>query len=211
MIGCVSSRGPAHEMVNPLEALLAPPAWPASATDDAPTLDTEMLARAIHTRVNEVRVTHGLAPLAWADRLAEVALAHSRDMAGHPFFGHTNPRGQEPGDRARKAGLAGQVQVGPYVIEGIGENLFLTHHYAAYHIFEQADGPRTFVFDWKTPDEIAQEAVMLWMQSPTHRANLLSSFYQAAAVGVVHSANETLFITQNFTCQAAGSLASSLQ
>lgn len=203
MVGCASIpqfTGPADD---PVASLLAPPAWPASATQDAPTFDTAALARAIHAEVNAVRLEHDLLPLEWAGRLAEVALAHSRDMADHAFFGHTNLRGQAPGDRARQAGLPVQVKVGSTIIEGVGENLLLTHSFSSYSIIPQSNGQQTYVFEWKTPKEIAHEAITLWMNSPTHRTNLLSPLYQVAAVGIVHGANETLYITHNFSCQAA--------
>jgi len=190
-----------------MDVLLAPASWPASATRNAPVLDPAALAQEIHIQVNAVRTRHGLTPLAWKDRLAEVALAHSRDMADHAYFGHTNRRGEDAGDRARQAGLSDRARVGAYVVEGVGENLFMTHHFRAYEVFTQADGQQTYLFEWKTQQEIAQEAVARWMQSPAHRANLLSPLYHGEAIGVGHSANEVLFITQNFTCQSDDPLA----
>jgi len=208
MIGCSSSRHITDETAYPLDALLSSPLLPAGVAEKAPILDTEELARRIQTLVNDVRVSHGIKPLVWEQRLANIALDHSRDMADHPFFGHTNPRGQKPEDRARQAGLPAQAQHGPYLIEGIGENLFLTHRYREYRMYRYTDGSEQFIFDWKSTDELVREAIDLWMQSSTHRANLLSPLYKAAGVGIVHTAQETLFITQNFSYHHAATLAS---
>lgn len=192
-----------------LKALLGPPSWPASATQDAPALDLVALAREIHKEVNVVREAHGLSPLAWTEELAAVAQAHSQDMADHAYFGHTNRRGEDPGDRARQVGISDQFQVGSYLVEGIGENLFLTHLYHAYDLFRGVDGD-AYVFDWKAPQEIAREAVESWMQSPAHQANLLSPLYQGEAIGIVQNKrNETLFVTQNFSCRSGVAFADS--
>ena len=61
--------------------------------------------------------------------------------------------------------------------------------------------------DERQPASDRREAVALWLESPTHRANLLSPLYQATAVGVIPGTNETLFITQNFSRHAAEALA----
>ena len=205
--GCLAGRPVETPEPDPLQALLTPPSWPASATRDAPSIDLTLLAREIHTQVNAVREQHALPPLAWTSRLEPVAQAHSQDMATNAFFGHVNPRGENPNDRARNTGFIDQVQVGDYLIVGIGENLFLTHHFWAYHILQQEDGARHYLFDWKTPQEIARQTVESWMQSLTHRANLLSPLYQAEAIGIVRTAGEALFITQNLACRADDALA----
>lgn len=43
-------------------------------------------------------------PLAWNERLAAVALAHSRDMAGRGRLGHAGSEGSMPAQRAARAG-----------------------------------------------------------------------------------------------------------
>ena len=53
-------------------------------------------------------------PLAWDGRLAEAALAHSRDMARRNYFSHTGHDGQRVGVRAERAG---------YQWRAIGENI----------------------------------------------------------------------------------------
>ena len=55
--------------------------------------------------VNKTRAGYGLPQLAWANDLAAVARAHSRDMINRRFFDHTNPDGLSPFDRMRAAGI----------------------------------------------------------------------------------------------------------
>ena len=54
------------------------------------------------------------APLAWNDQLAAAALDHSRDMAEHEYFDHTDRRGRGVPERARELG---------YRWRAIGENI----------------------------------------------------------------------------------------
>ncbi|WP_046176073.1 CAP domain-containing protein [Domibacillus indicus] len=53
---------------------------------------------------NAARVNHGLRVLAWDDRVSETARRHSRDMAEHSYFDHTNLKGQSPFDRMKEGG-----------------------------------------------------------------------------------------------------------
>jgi uncharacterized protein YkwD len=53
-------------------------------------------------------------PLAWNDRLAAAALAHSGDMAAKNYFSHEAPDGSHFGDRIGRAG---------YVFRAAGENI----------------------------------------------------------------------------------------
>jgi uncharacterized protein YkwD len=50
--------------------------------------------------------THGRArPLRWNDKLAAVALAHSRDMLRRHYFAHVDREGRTPADRINAAGI----------------------------------------------------------------------------------------------------------
>jgi uncharacterized protein YkwD len=55
--------------------------------------------------INTQRQSRGLAPLAWDPAAADVALAHSSDMATRGFFSHVNPDGASPFDRMSAAGI----------------------------------------------------------------------------------------------------------
>lgn len=176
---------------DPLDALLGAAPWPASAVAEAPSFDADALARAVHDAVNAVREQHGYAPLAWSEPLAEVAHAHSADMARRRYFAHVDPQGRDAHARARAAGLSPGAGYA-----GVGENLFLTHRYHAYRVASTAEG-RRYVFDWKTAEELARETVAAWMESRAHRHNLLTSAYHRHAVGVVLADNQAVFVTHN--------------
>ncbi len=55
-------------------------------------------------RLNRDREAAGLAPLAYDDRLADIARYHSRDMRDAGFFGHDSPTTGSPQDRIDRAG-----------------------------------------------------------------------------------------------------------
>jgi uncharacterized protein YkwD len=64
--------------------------------------------------VNDHRAARGLAALVAGPKIADVARAHSRNMADLRFFSHESPGGTSPGDRL------GLVDVG---WDAVGENL----------------------------------------------------------------------------------------
>lgn len=183
---CGTLHAPAGEAEDAaLAHLLAPPAWPAEATQDAPRLDVDALRDALRAEIDAARRAHGLPALEWDGRLERIASAHSADMAENDYFGHVNLRGETPTDRAQA---------------GVGENLYATHRYAEYAVETTPDGTR-WAFEWKDERQIAREAVEGWLASRTHRANLLSPLYRAGAVGVALDDNEALFITQNLAAR----------
>jgi uncharacterized protein YkwD len=67
--------------------------------------------------VNRRRVQHGLPALTWNARVADVARAHSADMAARDYFDHADPEGRHPSDRVVTAGLPFS-----YVAENIARN-----------------------------------------------------------------------------------------
>ncbi len=59
--------------------------------------------------INDVRKQVARSPLVLDDDLHEIAQYHSDNMASQGFFGHTDPAGMGPGDRAKKFGFKGPV------------------------------------------------------------------------------------------------------
>jgi uncharacterized protein YkwD len=89
--------------------------------------DWRAAGRAVLELVNEVRRqprrcgerSFGSAPpLAWNDKLAAAALAHSRDMAERNYFGHADPAGASVGQRVRQQGFRWRF---------VGENIAAGH------------------------------------------------------------------------------------
>ena len=110
--------------------------------------------------INEERKRAGLPPLQWSNGLADLARAHAHDMCERGFFDHVNPEGQDPTARAN-SGRAGRFAFRPLVPDvypAVAENI--------------AYGYRS-----------ASAVVRAWMNSPGHRANVLSSRWTHVGCG----------------------------
>ncbi|MGH7950114.1 MAG: CAP domain-containing protein [Candidatus Binataceae bacterium] len=119
--------------------------------------------------VNAERVKSGRGVLRVSARLAVAARAHSFDMAIRTYLAHKTPEGSGPTERLN--GLRIDYDV-------VGENIY-------------ADS------DYLTPG-VAERAVRAWLDSPTHRAIMLSERFTETGVGVAHSADGRTYITQDF-------------
>ncbi len=90
--------------------------------------DWQHAGRAILQQVNQARASPrncgaqafaAAAPLTWNARLADSALAHSRDMAARNYFSHTSKGGSQAGVRAQQAGYRWQ-RIGENIAAGQG-------------------------------------------------------------------------------------------
>jgi uncharacterized protein YkwD len=115
-----------------------------------------LVRAAIACEVDRVRTSRGLGWLRDNRRLKIAARRHSADMVRRHYFSHYTPAGTGPGDRARRAG---------YVRSGcrwyIGEVL-------AWGIANRSTAAGT---------------VRAWLNSPGHRAVILSRTYVDGGVG----------------------------
>jgi uncharacterized protein YkwD len=115
------------------------------------------LVRATLCVLNAERGRHNLRRLRLNSRLSDAARGHSRAMARKRFFSHTSLSGASFVDRIRRAGYLSGARSW-----AVGENI-------AY-----GSGSRS------TPRSIARA----WMNSPPHRANILSSSYRSIGIGI---------------------------
>ena len=122
----------------------------------------------IFALVNDVRQKNNLNALVWDNQLAEIARNYSEQMADENFFDHFDPQGADVVVRAKKSNLRHWSK--------IGENLFSVEHLRNFDAF----------------------AVKNWMNSPTHRQNILDADFNTAGIGVAESASGEIFITQVF-------------
>jgi len=53
------------------------------------------------------------------------------------------------------------------------------------------------IHNWNTEEDIAQQTVIGWMNSPGHRGNILSGFH-SEGIGVAIASDDKVYITQNF-------------
>lgn len=124
--------------------------------------------RSVFKLMNTARAAKGLNALTWSEEIAAVARAHSNNMAGEKFFSHRGSDGSMVNDRAFRRGL--------FNWSAIGENI-------------------AFLRGFENPEAAAVEN---WMNSPSHRKNLLSSNWTESAVGVAITADGTYYFTQVF-------------
>jgi uncharacterized protein YkwD len=105
-------------------------------------------------RINEVRHAHGLPALRASKRLTSIALKHSYSMIRGRYFAHTSPGGSTLQKRVLASGF-----VTGYTWTA-GENLA-----------------------WGTRDRAnPRYVVKAWMNSPTHRAILMTSAFRYVGI-----------------------------
>lgn len=145
-------------------------------TIDPEVPDLARLNAAIFYLTNEVRKIKKLSEVKYHPKLEEAAEIHSESMVKYDFFSHINKRSKklrDPNTRARSVGATN-----PYLAENIIET-FVLEYTAGDKVYPGEQG----VFRYKPDGDpitartyISLGEVMLkaWMNSPDHRANILS-------------------------------------
>lgn len=138
--------------------------------------------------VNIERAGRRLAPLAVDAALSDVARAHSRDMVVQGYFSHENRLGEGPDERARKAGYRADRPAPGGVTHSMGENIGQVR-------IGMVDDFGPVVQEARS---IAAAQVRSWMDSRSHRRNILSEIYQRTGVGVAYNGQDLYICTQMF-------------
>lgn len=142
------------------------------------TTPTAALESAVLSKMNEYRASKGLSPLKVSSKLQEVARAHSEEMFNLGYFSHKSPTpGKETFiDRIKLSGLTGYSTGGENIIyrEGISDEASL-----------------------------ADVLLKQWLDSPPHKANILSPDYFATGLGFYRSEGR-IWGTQVFVDRVAG-------
>ena len=115
------------------------------------------LVRATLCVLNARRARHELTPLQLNRKLGTAARRHSRAMVRERFFSHTSPDGTTFVDRIRASGYLSGARSW-----SVGENI------------AWGTGSRS------APRSIARS----WMNSPGHRANILSRSFRHIGIGI---------------------------
>jgi uncharacterized protein YkwD len=132
------------------------------------TPEAEKLGLSSLTLINEARKQNGLPELLADETAAQIALSHSANMVGADFFSHKDPQGRDLLARSREGGLRGW--------RALGENIAYNQGY----------------------DQPAQAAVEGWLNSPSHRANIMHSMYTHTGIGVCVAPDGRAYFTQIF-------------
>jgi uncharacterized protein YkwD len=109
-------------------------------------------------QMNALRRQHGLAPLRLNVKLRAAADAHSAAMASRGFFSHSSPDGTIFWKR-----VARFYPQGSHGYWSVGENLL-----------------------WSSPDVAPADALRMWLGSPPHRKNLLTSRWREIGLSAIH-------------------------
>lgn len=126
------------------------------------------LEKQVFALLNSQRSAKGLTALEWNDDVARIARMHSENMAKYKFFSHTGLDGTMVNDRADLCGVNKW--------KAIGENIAYNRGY----------------------EKPAEFAVERWMQSNSHRENILNNRWKESAVGVALSNDGAVYFTQVF-------------
>ena len=134
-------------------------------------------------RVNQARLREGLPALYYRVHLRATSRFHSLDMAVNDFFGHVSPNGREPHNRVSAFDRRALVSFS-------AENVAM---------IEIVNGR------WNLDRDAVERLHKNLMDSPGHRANILSEEATHIAVGVVKT-DTGVWVTQTFLA-LSGSLA----
>jgi uncharacterized protein YkwD len=188
------SAAPAR-FAKPTSELTSPPTEATtSATKNPYTISTTALEQRVHELINQQRTALGLVSLRFDTALADIAVKHSEDMAEQHYFAHINTAGQNPTARGTAAGYSCRKNYGAYYTYGIAENLFQNNLYSSATYYSN----RETVYDWNSPEEIAQITVAGWMNSSGHRENILTPTFDRVGIGVAISSDDKVYITEDF-------------
>ncbi|HJV29028.1 MAG TPA: CAP domain-containing protein [Gaiellaceae bacterium] len=116
------------------------------------------LENGVLAEINALRRQHGLAPLRLNVRLRAAADAHSAAMANRGFFAHESADGTVFWKRVARFYPQGSNRYW-----SVGENLL-----------------------WSSPDVDPAGALRMWLGSPPHRKNLLTTRWREIGLSAVH-------------------------
>jgi uncharacterized protein YkwD len=109
--------------------------------------------------LNAIRVQHHLVPLRLSTALTSSAREHSQEMATKGYFAHESADGSAFWKRIKLVYPQGSA-----AYWSVGENLL-----------------------WSSPDVDPSDALKMWMNSPEHRANILSPSWREIGISALHA------------------------
>ncbi|MDD5340553.1 MAG: CAP domain-containing protein [Candidatus ainarchaeum sp.] len=152
--------------------------------------DIPSFEQSIHDMINQQREENGLPALALDARLSNIARSHSEDMAKKGYFDHVTPEGVDPTGRGEAVGYI----CSKTTTYGIAENIFKTYTYGTTWYTNGVETSR----DYLTPDQLTEQIVIGWMDSPGHRQNILTETYDAEGIGAYATRDGTVYVTEDF-------------
>jgi uncharacterized protein YkwD len=145
-----------------LVALLGALAAPAAQSSKAGNrVLLSSLESGVLSQLNKIRVQHGLQPVKISARLTASAAQHSQEMGADGYFQHNSHDGTAFWKR-----IGRWYASNGYGYWSVGENLL-----------------------WSSPQVDPVDALQLWMDSPEHRANILTARWREIGISAVHVAS----------------------
>ena len=168
----------------------------------ADALDQTLFNDAVLYYVNAERCARGLAPLGSDNTLIRATSQHSTHMASNAYVSHTSKQAgyrnlQDRLSRARvRYRIAGENVAKSFVFAFNRQNIGAS---ARCQFRFSSNGSRV---PRHTYESLAKDLVVLWMESPTHRSNILHRDFRraGATIGVNNDSNYcgTIYVAQNF-------------
>ncbi len=168
----------------------------------AETLDQSLFNAAVLHYVNIERCNRGLAPLKSDNNLIRATRQHSRNMASNAYVSHKSQQSgyrnlQDRLSRARVTyRVAGENVAKSFVFAFDRRNIGASANCQFRFSSDGAVVPR------HTYNSLAEDLVSLWMESPTHKRNILYRDYRraGAAIGIDNDSSfcGTVYVAQNF-------------
>jgi uncharacterized protein YkwD len=159
---CMDAKGMKTAVAIVLVALvgaLAAPAAQSGKATDRVVLSS--LESGVLVQLNKIRAQHGLQPVRISARLTASAAQHSKEMGTDGYFQHDSGDGTAFWKR-----IGHWYAASGYGYWSVGENLL-----------------------WSSPQVDPAGAMQLWMNSPEHRANILSPRWREIGVSAMHFAS----------------------
>ncbi len=157
------------------------------------TINAQTFESKIHEQINQKRAENGFSQIGFNPKLADIARLHSQDMAGRGYFAHETPDGHNFDYRYAQAGFTCQITIGTTIYEG-AENLFQAWTFGKIYYTNGVETRR----DYYSEDELARAVVDGWMNSPGHRKNILTPYWETEGMGVFIAQDGKVFVTENF-------------
>jgi uncharacterized protein YkwD len=132
-------------------------------SDEAHASALRPLERSVLIEMNALRRQRGLVPLRLSAGLAAAARRHSMEMANRSYFGHNSVSGEVFSRR-----IAHFYPIGAHSFWSVGENLL-----------------------WSSAELNGAAALNVWLNSPEHRAIMLSARWRDVGVGAVYTRSAT--------------------
>lgn len=161
-----------------------------TASPDVSDLNTSRVESLVIEEVNDVRANRSVAPVEGVEALSDPAREHSANMSDSFYLGHVEPDGSSVEERY----LDGCASLR----DGRSEMRYSENVASVWYktVFNSSGTEGTTLL--VTEEGVAEALVAEWINSASHRRNMLGENWTTTGVGVVVGENGAVFGTQAF-------------